>query len=366
MLVVSACAYRPKPSANWRVAAVEGGHLLIPPQAVPTTQLTLRNARSRRSAPDSKCRVELPKIRLEWARRTAHVTIAADEVEPLRSISLSGGKGPSEAGVPLSDLSWWKNFSSELSARESIGCVGAAESERLLQRIIDNLAMPSLLAFQLRYGNIADTGYFDLQPNFALRWVIPISHSGDVLRGFDTLIYDVKPRAAGGVKLELRSTERDVRGSVSNRHRRVAARMVIPSSALHYRYFFRAWQVSRDRKMGLLVTSRVETLDGLTRRFEASPETFCSSLKGSDAACITVPNDTTVYPEVRVVVNGKPAYLPVGATLREALGKQWKPEDLPRLAVLRPWGGRLVLVDFDRSRQDILRVTLIGGEDIRW
>jgi hypothetical protein len=34
--------------------------------------------------------------------------------------------------------------------------------------------------------------------------------------------------------------------------------------------------------------------------------------------------------------------------------------------VLRPYEGALVPVEFDRTRPDILALTLMGGEEIRW
>ena len=36
------------------------------------------------------------------------------------------------------------------------------------------------------------------------------------------------------------------------------------------------------------------------------------------------------------------------------------------LQVLRPYEGALAPVEFDRTRPDILNLTLIGGEEIRW
>jgi hypothetical protein len=59
----------------------------------------------------------------------------------------------------------------------------------------------------------------------------------------------------------------------------------------------------------------------------------------------------------------------LGQALRAAGIKDQKrviAEILPRLQVLRPYGGMMLPVEFDRSSGDILGLIPIGGEEIRW
>lgn len=48
----------------------------------------------------------------------------------------------------------------------------------------------------------------------------------------------------------------------------------------------------------------------------------------------------------------------------QAGGPQHAEELQPRLSVLKPYGGKLVPVEFDRGSSAILDMTLMGGESI--
>jgi hypothetical protein len=180
--------------------------------------------------------------------------------------------------------------------------------------------------------------------------------------------YDLKPDR-GGVRLSLRSAEQ-VRGGTTARVRRPATEAItLPDSARFLRFFFRMWQVSGDRRIALLAVSRKELLEPLTQQFEADPERMCGSLGPQNGGCIALPKEMALNPELKVLANGQTVYVPIGGTLFGVLRSQGVRQFegvLPRLTVRRPWEGRLLPVEFDRSRADILSLVLIGGEDIRW
>jgi hypothetical protein len=223
--------------------------------------------------------------------------------------------------------------------------VAARDAKDLSARIIENLAMPSTAACQLRYGNFLSTGYIDVEPVFVLSSVAPLLKSGvanyrtpeDVV-GYETVYYAVEPRGDGGVKITVQSVERNVGG-----------------------------------KIALLATPPPALLSAVSGKFEADPEGFCKSVKPSEAACISAPSQMMIAPELRVRVNGRPACIMAGGSLGQALRaagikdqKRVVAEILPRLQVLRPYGGMMLPVEFDRSRGDILGLIPIGGEEIRW
>ena len=232
-----------------------------------------------------------PEIQLSWHGRTAQVVIGRDVVSP-----------------------------------------AARDAKNLSARIVENLPMPSSVAYQLRYGNFLSTGYIDIEPEFVLSSVAPLLKPGvanyrtpeDVV-GYGTVYYEVEPRGDGGGKIALLAT---------------------PAAAL---------------------------LSAVLGKFEADPEGFCKSVKPSEAACISVPSKMMIAPELRVRVNGRPACIMAGGSLGQALRaagikdqKRIIAEILPRLQVLRPYGGTMLPVEFDRSRGDILGLIPIGGEEIRW
>lgn len=67
-------------------------------------------------------------------------------------------------------------------------------------------------------------------------------------------------------------------------------------------------------------------------------------------------------------MNGREHPLPIGSNVTAAIraGSARPEEVLGRLTLMRPYTGRLVRVDFDRSATDILNLRLNGGEVLEW
>ncbi len=327
---------------------------------------------------DPACDVVGREIQLTWRGRTARVTLSGDSVGPAADVALTGGP-VGAAGTPVRDLSWWARFSEDLAQREKNGCLAARDAKGIAGRIVENVAMPSGLAYQLRYGNFLMTGYLDLEPEFVLSSVAPLLKPGvtrfsgaEDVAGYETVYYDVKRRGDGGLRIVLRSVERNLGGTVSKARHPATDVIRLPESARYIRYYFRMWNVSGDRKIALLATARPDLLGPMSVKFETDPEGFCKLVKPSEATCLSVPTQMMITPELRVLVNGKPAYILAGGTLGHALRaaglKDQKriAEILPTLRVLRPYGGAMLPVEFDRARNDILSLVPIGGEEIRW
>jgi len=95
------------------------------------------------------------------------------------------------------------------------------------------------------------------------------------------------------------------------------------------------------------------------------PEDFCITLSIPDVNCTILPKNFGVSPELRVRVNQKDAFVPVGGMVQEVLDLQ-DPEASPpaSLKVLRPFHGRLIPIKFDRSSRDILKLVLLPGDQI--
>jgi hypothetical protein len=96
-----------------------------------------------------------------------------------------------------------------------------------------------------------------------------------------------------------------------------------------------------------------------------------NACKVSDPAlCSVIPRHVAVNPFLAVTVNGKEIRLDNGKTVRAAItaggGSRRGDEVLPSLSVLKPYGGKLVLVEFDRNKSTILDLSLMGGESITW
>ena len=71
-----------------------------------------------------------------------------------------------------------------------------------------------------------------------------------------------------------------------------------------------------------------------------------------------------------VSVNGAEVRLPVGAHIRQAVQAGGGPPNVQevraQLTVSKPYAGKLVPVEFDRTRNDVFDLVLLGGESISW
>ena len=374
VIVLSSCAVRHRPVTNWKLQPSGQAHVLVPPKPPTGRAIELVNARSvRKGGPE--CGIDSRQVKLGWRGRTAKVVIEPGVVAPQGLVDPAGG--PMRlSGTPVRDQSWWSEFLGELSKREAGRCLGAGEAELLSKRIIENVAMPSSQAFDLRYGNFPLTGYLDLEPSFALKYVSPILRPGvekysnlaDVA-GYETAYYHVDAQRGGGAKLRLRSVEHNIGRKTVSVAEPVTMRIALPESARFVRYFFREWRIAGDRKIALLATSRKDTLYSMTRRFTADPEGFCGSVSPSEAACVPIPRDTVLTPETAFRMNGKSVSVIIGGAIGDAAraaGLRKQEEILPNLKVSRPYEGMLLPVEFDRKQSSVLRLVLIGGEDVRW
>jgi hypothetical protein len=321
------------------------------------------------------CNLGGENVQLTWRGRTARVALSQAAVGASTDVTVSAGP-VTVVGTPLRDLSWWPRFTDELHARVKAGCLAEGDVTRLAARIIENVAMPSNVAYQLRYGNYMLTGYVDVEPEFALSSVAPLLKPGvakyrtpEDIAGYETIYYDVTNRGGGGVKISVRSVEQNIQRTVTQVRRPATEVIKLPDSARYARYYFRMWNLTGDRKLAILATSSPDRLTPMSRKFEADPEGFCKSVKPSEATCVTVPTHMMIVPELKVSLNGKPAYLLVGGTignlLRTAKVKDPK-EVLSRIQVRRPYDGLPLPVEFDRSNAGIFSFTPIGGEQISW
>jgi hypothetical protein len=339
--LLTACASR-QGALKWRLQPARDGLMLTPPQSTANPTLQLKKARAvvRRNP---ACNLVSPQIQLAWRGRTAQVKVDEAAVAAAPEIAL---KGPLAAvGEQVRDLSWWPHFREQLVRSEQQGCLAHGESELLAGRIVQNLPLPPMLAYKLRYGDYLADGHLDLGPKFALKSVSPL------------------------LKLVLRSVEHLTGRTTVKVPRPVGTPLRIADMSRYVRLFFRAWRISGDYRIALLATRESGTLDAMTAEFEQDPERFCRETNPNRATCLSVPMEMTLTAEMKVRANGKPAYVVVGGNVAELLRNVGVRE--PRtvaqtLQVLRPYEGALLPVEFDRTRPDIFNLTLIGGEEIRW
>ncbi len=60
-------------------------------------------------------------------------------------------------------------------------------------------------------------------------------------------------------------------------------------------------------------------MDAMSSEFEKDPERFCRETNPARATCLSVPFETMLTAQMKVRVNGKPAYVAVGGNVAELL-----------------------------------------------
>jgi hypothetical protein len=71
-----------------------------------------------------------------------------------------------------------------------------------------------------------------------------------------------------------------------------------------------------------------------------------------------------LHPELRIRVNHKDLFVPIGGMVQEALNLPNEADPPPTLRVLRPFHGRLIPINFDKPSRDILNLVLLPGDQI--
>jgi hypothetical protein len=87
----------------------------------------------------------------------------------------------------------------------------------------------------------------------------------------------------------------------------------------------------------------------------------------SGVACISFPFDFGVSAELRVRMNGREAFVRLDGMVLDALGLPNLSADVPKnLRIMRRYQGRSVPVTFDPVAKDILRLTVMPGDELTW
>jgi hypothetical protein len=272
---------------------------------------------------------------------------------------------------------------------ESQGCIAPGEGSLLATRIGESLPLDPALAFHLLNRDDRLTGQVDLGPHSRLQVISPvesvaadapivdITGSGNSmnlnvtvkssanLKGYETAWYAIQPKAQGaGFTIVPIGAERHIGGETERRSQPATNYFQFAPGAAFYRLFYKGGNTNFTALV-VAAPSRVE-LDRRTGTLDANTAS-CRSLNGE--LCIEIPKIVALNPMIAVTVNGAEVRVGLGANLGAAIRNsgQLQPEVvLPKLAVSRMYQGHLTPVDFDPASQAILRMTLMGGENLSW
>ncbi|MBL0156252.1 MAG: hypothetical protein IPP47_03995 [Bryobacterales bacterium] len=360
---------------SWTLKPAPRGHILAPPGADPRKDVfVIKAARSARNFLGSACTLETNEVSLQWRGHDAKFRANVVSLAPLPG-SLATATRPDGSTAPLGGQTvitsnWFEEIlRPALQKQVTAGCLTAAELAALDRRLIDHLALPSAALYRLRFGEFTLNGYVDVTDQFRLRTVEPVREHGAVI-GYLTSFYLLAKAPDGGVLVSAGDSETNIQARLTAGKASDSELLHLPAGATWLRLFFRTWSSTQDRRIALIAAPSAAERERASREFEADPEGYCAgAAKTRGVACVSVPEEMVLGPELRVFARGSDAFAPVGGTLNDVLrgaGLRDPKTALATLQVLRPYEGKLVPINFDRTKTEILGLVLIGGEQITW
>ena len=282
--------------------------------------------------------------------------------------------GDSLAAQPRGWLTTWTEQA------ESLGCIAPGQGARLAARIVESVALPSGADLRLlRVDGMPN--YVEIGAGNRLQVISPILRAGanpeaplfetgkttaeggglavelkssPDLIGFETAWYDLQPKTAGrGFAIVASSAEASIEGKVQSRPAPARNYFQFASEMGFYRLFYKADQS--------------EVLAASTAR-AALPADLEACGRPGGPVCLPIPRGVAVNPYLMVYVNGSPVAVGIGSDLAALIRNLRLSPDkvLPTLAITRLWAGKPVVLEFDRSQPDVLRLVFTGNEQIRW
>jgi hypothetical protein len=112
-----------------------------------------------------------------------------------------------------------------------------------------------------------------------------------------------------------------------------------------------------------------EDLVRATQRIEENPEISCKELESQTATCASFEGMVSASVELRVIVNTRPEYLPIGSTvecLLASLPTEERVIALQTLQIARLFHGDYCYVAFDHNDPQIAEFPLLVGDRISW
>ena len=282
------------------------------------------------------------------------------------------------------------------AAAEAQGCLPQGTGLEFAMRILDSVPLNPAEAYRLLHSSSVVKGYTDLGLETQLQVVTPIYRDGadpnapitqigpttgsdyslwltihmpeSAQYGVETAWYRFAPRADhNGATIVPISAERRIGSQTQQAAAPIANPFQFAPSAAFYRLYYKA-DLSENSVTEIIIGA--PTRAELDRRTEQLRTDLSLCSQSDPELCMVIPRRVAVNPFLAVTVNGAEVRVPVNGTVRSAIAQGRGPrnpeEVLPQLAVWKPFAGQLRPVEFDRSKPDILNLTLLGGESISW
>jgi hypothetical protein len=242
-----------------------------------------------------------------------------------------------------------------------------------------------------QYDSYKESGFVTLKPNMQLRVVAPVMRpgskadaaavasdgakgsSGEIslrasgdLTGYETALYSLRANKAGSVSLRAPSINLEPIGKHNQTDLTQTDYLASIKKPCFLRLYFQLRHAPASHPQVLLVSDGQGELNEASGQFEPVPDAYCAAVH-PHARCIVFPQATAVNAEIRVFVRRRAVYVPLSATVSDALvsaGIADPKDKLRKLKIKRVWDGHPVRVTFDRDTTPILGLTLSGDDHI--
>lgn len=317
-ILLSACRHQPLAYT----LVPKGPQLILTPPVRAAAEISIPHARQR---VQPGCDIGGDLVTLTWRGKTARLHLATSEGEL---------GGPDRMFTDTA-----KSIEAFRAGLLKEGCLTAQERSRIIAAITERFPLPTMTAYQFRFGSFIQAGFVELTPDFRLKVVSPVP-SGDV----EVAYYSIAAEPSGD---RMRIA---VDSPVSN------PPLPFPAAANYFRVLFWTSLSSANHYATILATGNRQALENATREFQAQPDGSCKVALGPGVACIPVPPKWAVNAELRVSVNGKDTYVGIGGTAGQAAGNQ------PHIHVMRMFQGRPIPV----KGENLQRLVLLPGDRITY
>jgi hypothetical protein len=273
---------------------------------------------------------------------------------------------------------WLARWTADAEAK---GCLPPSTGLPFAARVLEAVPLPSRQPYLLMHESVARSGFIELGPAYRLQVLRPILRAGatnpapmagegtvtgtdaslivtarasDDLIGVEMAWYAVRPSAiAPGYEIVPLSAERRIQGTTEPRPA-PEVNLFAGARSGYFRLVYKG-----DQTEGVLNAPVRAALDAIDAQSCHTP--------GAEH-CIPVPPLTGVNPYIAVQVNGAEIRVDPGSTLWSVIrAARRTPQDvMPTLAITKPFAGKQTPVEFDRAKEDVLGLVLLGDEVIRW
>jgi hypothetical protein len=370
--VLSGCQHA---AMTYRLRREGKDPILFPPTTAstapgsPASSVSIKQARdSAANLPD--CDVETDVISLHWQGTTANLSLRSQAFFAESAEQSPMQTGPGMYLDPLRDI---EKFHTALIDRQSMGCLRPEESERLRRAIVENFALPPVIAYFVQLGSYDVTGYFDLTPDFRIQVAGPTYPEGaeptpEKLSGYETANYRLVAEGPDGrARLTLTSVTEFRIGATPIEKDTVRNALPFSKEPGYFRLMFMAEETATAhiKRAILLSAAEQKELTQAVARRNVNPNDFCAKLSLASVTCTVFPENYGVSPELRLRVNGKDDFIPVGGMLMDVLNPKNRQAGPPHeLKILRPYQGKLIPIQCDGPKHDLMRLILLPGDQV--